>query len=95
MKDSDNTPEKGLFSHTDDYINLSEVVRDYPQYNEVTLRSQKHYLEAIKTLNGEISAIPIFIKTNDDAIHIIPSFSENMIVEEGSILMYLGKTMDV
>jgi len=95
MKNPQNNPEMGLFSHTDDYINLSEVVRDYPQINEVILKSKEHYLKVIEKLNQEISSIPIFVKSNDNVIHIIPSYSEKMEVEEGNVLMYLGKKLKI
>lgn len=94
MKDMSNNPKKGLFSHTDDYINLSEVVRDYPQINEVELESREHYLELIIILNTEVSSIPLFVKDNDGKIHIIPSYSEEIKVESGHKLMYLGKKLD-
>tara|TARA_R110001632_G_scaffold1883_1_gene8403 strand:+ start:75532 stop:77373 length:1842 start_codon:yes stop_codon:yes gene_type:complete len=95
MKNPQDNPEMGLFSHTDDYINLSEVVRDYPQINEVILKSKEHYLKVIEKLNQEISSIPIFVKSNDNVIHIIPSYSEKMKVEEGNVLMYLGKKLKI
>lgn len=94
MKNPDTTPEIGLFSHTDDYINLTEAVRNYPQINEVTLTSKKHYLKVINALNEEVKSIPVFVKSNDNVIHIIPSYSEKMEVEEGNVLMYLGKEME-
>ena len=93
MKNPQDNPAIGLFSHTDDYINLSEVVRDYPQINEVILKSKEHYLKIIEKLNNEISSIPIFVKSNDNVIHIIPSYSEKMEVEEGNVLMYIGKKL--
>ncbi|GAB1309047.1 sodium:proton antiporter [Urechidicola sp. KH5] len=95
MQNPDNNAVDGLFSHTDDFINLSEVVRDYPQVNEVELTSRKHYSESLKKINSEINAIPIFVKTNDDFIHIIPSYSDQMTVEKGNVLMYLGKELDL
>ncbi len=95
MQDSNNNPEKGLFSHTDDYINLSEVVRDYPTINELTLKSKQHYIESLQKINSEISSIPIFVKSNDTVIHMIPSYSEKMDVEKGNVLMYLGKKLDL
>ena len=51
-----------LFSFTDDYINLSEVARDYPSINELELRDQDHFLENLKAINEERQSIPIFIK---------------------------------
>ena len=95
MKNPTETPISGLFSHTDDFINLSEVVRDYPDINQLPLKSKKHYLELIEKLNNEINSIPVFVKSKDGVIHIIPSFSEELKVEEGDVLMYLGKPLPV
>ncbi|GGH03751.1 sodium:proton antiporter [Polaribacter pacificus] len=95
MKNPSETPAAGLFSHTDDFINLSEVVRDYPDINELVLSSKKHYLELIEKLNEEVNSIPVFVKSNDGVIHIIPSYSEELNVEEGNVLMYLGKPLAV
>uniref|UniRef100_UPI0040481CEC cation:proton antiporter n=1 Tax=Polaribacter sp. TaxID=1920175 RepID=UPI0040481CEC len=95
MKNPTETPISGLFSHTDDFINLSEVVRDYPDINQLPLKSKKHYLELMEKLNDEINSIPVFVKSKDGVIHIIPSFSEELKVEEGDVLMYLGKPLPV
>jgi len=93
MKNPDDNPKVGLFSHSDDYINMSEVVRDYPKANEIELTSKKQFLDIIDKLNKETYSIPIFIKDNENFIHIIPSHSEIMEIEEGFTLMYLGKTL--
>jgi NhaP-type Na+/H+ or K+/H+ antiporter len=94
MKNPNEIPLKGLFSRTDDFINLSEVVRDFPAVNEVKIKSEDDYIKKIKTLNSDIRSIPIFVKSNDGVIQIISSFSENMNIEKGSMLMYLGKRQD-
>ena len=39
MEDPKNNPEEGLFSHTDDYVKLSEVVRQFPQIHETKIKS--------------------------------------------------------
>ncbi|MFN0729237.1 cation:proton antiporter [Polaribacter gochangensis] len=94
MKNPEETPIVGLFSHTDDFINLSEVVRDNPKINEVEILSNEDYITKIGKLNSEIGSIPVFVKSNDGVIHIISSYSEKMNVEEGNMLMYLGKTIE-
>ncbi|QLE01054.1 cation:proton antiporter [Galbibacter sp. BG1] len=84
-----------LFSKKDDYINLSEVARDYPKINEVKISSKEQFLKNIEMLNNEKDAIPIFIKDNEGELHIIASYIKEMKVEEGNQLVYLGKPMDV
>ena len=95
MRDPERIPAKGLFSPTDDYINLSEVVRDFPIINEVVLRSQEHYLQVIEATRKEIKTIPLFVKDLNEEIHIIPAESEKIQVNKGFKLMYLGKKLNV
>ena len=93
MKNPNDNPALGLFSHTDDFINLSEVVRDFPKVNEIDIISKEDYAVKIKKLNATLTSIPIFVKSNDGKIHIISSFSEKMEVAKGNKLMYLGKEL--
>jgi len=93
MRNQENNPKKGLFSHTDDFINLSDAIRSYPQINEVKITSKEHYIEVIKKINLEIKSIPIFVKDTEENIHIIPSYAEELSIENGCKLMYLGKKL--
>ena len=80
-----------MFSHTDDYINLSEVVREYPNISEIAIESKEHYLKLLNASKKEVMTIPLFLKDNNGEIHIISSYSDEMEVEIGNTLMYLGK----
>ena len=91
LKNPGNQPKVGLISNTDDYINLSEVVRDYPNTNEIEINSIDDFSTKMSKLNLEITSIPVFIKSNDGKIHNISSFTEDMKIENGFMLMYLGK----
>lgn len=94
LRDTTDNPEDGLFSHTDDYINISEVVRDYPNINEVVITSKDHYFKVLEATKNELKTVPIFIKDLDGNIHIIPSHSNQFPVEVGYTFMYLGKKLD-
>ena len=94
MQDPLNNPDNGLFSNTDDYINISEVVRDYPIINEIDISSKEQYIKIIEETKKELKSIPIFIKDNKGEVLIIPSNSEDMPIEEGNKLMYLGKKLE-
>ncbi len=93
MLDPSNNPENILFSQTDDFINISEVVRDYPSINEVEITSKEQYSKILETINSEIKAIPLFIKDDKGEVQIIPSKSEQLSIESGYKLMYLGKKL--
>jgi NhaP-type Na+/H+ or K+/H+ antiporter len=93
MRDPNNNPEEGLFSQTDDFINISEVVRDYPIINEVEIESQAHYLQIMEATMKEVKTIPVFIKDLDNVIHIIPADYNKIKVEADFKLMYIGKKL--
>lgn len=93
MRNQTINPEIGLFSATDDYINLNEVVRDFPKINEIKIESKEHYLTLITKINEEKKSIPIFIKDNSSGIHIIDSYNADEEVFKDNVLMYLGKTI--
>jgi len=88
-----NNKAKDLFTHKDDFLNLSEIVRDFPLVNEVIVSSHKHYLELIAEINEEQQASPMFLKDNDGVIHIIASLEDNFRIEKGYVLIYVGKTI--
>ena len=93
MTEGAQKPKSYLFTHKDDYINLSEVVRDYPFVNEVPINSQEHYNQLLKEINDELHAIPLFLKDNTGFIHIISSLNNSFKIQKGNVLMYIGKTI--
>lgn len=96
MKGIEEIPEEGLFSCTDDYINLSEVARDYPKMNELKIKSKEEYQEKIKELNTTKESIPIFIKDNTGALHIIASSSIGELeITDGFKIVYIGKPLGI
>lgn len=93
MKEGNIKPAKDLFTHKDDFINLSEVVRDFPLVNEVIISSKDHFDKLLKEINDEIHAIPMFLKDNEGVIHIISSLDDSFNIEKGNIFIYIGKTI--
>ncbi len=91
MIEGEQKPDTNLFTHHDDYINLSEVVRDYPYINEITLNSKEEYQKYLKEINFETHAIPVFVKDNKGVIHIISSLLNDDAIQKGNKLMYVGK----
>lgn len=95
MKDPENTSNDALFSKKDDYINLIEVARDYPKVSEIEIKSKSHFLKEITKLDEEKHTIPIFIKDLNNEIHSIGTYNDQMIIEEGFQLVYLGKPLEL
>ncbi len=96
MNDPGNNPKEGLFSHTDDFIKLTETARKYPAVHEIELKDQAHYEDLIEITKADEDIIPIFLKTLDGDLKIISSYSEEFTdIKEGYQLVYLGKFFDV
>ncbi|KAA2219312.1 MULTISPECIES: cation:proton antiporter [Maribacter] len=96
MNDPENNPKEGLFSHTDDFIKLTETARKNPVIREIELKDTEHYEGLIEITKADPDIIPLFLKTPDDDIKIISSFSKDFTdIEEGSKLVYLGKALPV
>lgn len=93
MDDPNTIPKEGLFSTTDDYINLIEVARKYPTIQEVPVNSQEEFTSVTDVLLQEKEMIPLFIKEKDGYIDIISSCMEETDSKsfEGCKVVYLGK----
>ena len=96
MNDDNNNPKEGLFSHTDDYIKLTEVARKYPAIHEMEINDKEHYDSLIDAANKDKNVIPLFLKNKEGDLEIISSFSKDMeSIKEGYKLVYLGKHFDI
>jgi NhaP-type Na+/H+ or K+/H+ antiporter len=87
-------PAEGVFSRTDDFINLSEVVRDFPLIHEVELNSEKHFNSSIDAINKEAHSVPLFIK-DKQGFHKIITSNTSLEIEAGNHLIYLGKKLNI
>ncbi len=91
MNDPETNPSEGLFSHTDDYIKLTEVARSFPTIHEVELNSRAHYEGLLEISKTEPDIIPLFVKKDTGELTIIPSHSGEVEIKNGYQLVYLGK----
>lgn len=96
MNNPEDNPKEGLFSHTDDYISLVEVARNYPSIQEIDIEDKDHYASLIEITNKDKDIIPLFIKDSGGEMHIISSYNTDVdTIGENSKLVYLGKPFDV
>ncbi len=96
MNNPENSPKEGLFSPTDDYINLTEVIRKYPAIQEIEITDAAHYASLIEMASKDQYIIPLFVKDDKGELHII-SVHNTMYDNLGQNfkLVYLGKPFDV
>ncbi|MEC3963915.1 sodium:proton antiporter [Flagellimonas halotolerans] len=96
VNDPENNPKEGLFSHTDDFIQLMDTVRKHPVIHEIELEDKEHYDKLIDITYEERDIVPLFTKSPDGSIEIIPANSKDFTPEgEGYKLVYLGKEIEV
>ncbi|RYC52333.1 cation:proton antiporter [Flagellimonas olearia] len=92
VNNPDVNPKEGLFSHTDDFIKLMDTVRKYPAIHEIDLKDKAHYDSLIDITQQENDIIPVFTKSPNGSIEIIPANSKDFEPKgEGYKLVYLGK----
>ncbi|MFY0604625.1 MAG: sodium:proton antiporter [Flavobacteriaceae bacterium] len=86
-----NFNEKNIFfSPQDDYINLSEAVRDYPTIYEIEITSEEEYEVSLEKLYKQLESVPLFVKTSDKNIYLLSEFESKKLPKEGSTLVYVG-----
>ena len=95
MRDENNNPKEGLFSHTDDYESLTNVSKKYPSVQEVLIENKEHYQSIVELTKSDKDIIPIFLKDTNDELIIISSDNSQIEVGEDWKLIYLGKPIDV
>ena len=94
MEDPENNPDHGLFSQTDDYIKLVNLTRKYPEIHEILLNSNEHFEGLIEISKVEAEIIPLFIKTPEGKLEILPNDTKTIDVLPESKLVYLGKSFE-
>lgn len=94
MKDPDKKPSQGLFSHTDDFINLSEVARDYPTIHELESDTPEGLQKILNTLYESQVRIPLFLKSEDGSIQILTSEVKLEDLEGGNCIVFMGKSLE-
>ncbi|HZW63544.1 MAG TPA: sodium:proton antiporter [Flavobacteriaceae bacterium] len=81
-----------IFSYYTDFIELTEIARNNPEVNEISVNSYDELSRIIKSMKPHKEQVPIFVKTESGSIETIPVFSK--LSYEGvkpKALVYFGK----
>ena len=77
---SENFVNKDEFlTPSDDFINFSETVRDFPTIHEMKLKSDSEFNTSLEKIQNQLQSIPLFIKTNDKNIYLLPEIESKNI----------------
>lgn len=79
-----------FFTPKDDYINLSEAVRDYPNIYEVPIKTKEEYDALLEKLHAQLESVPLFVITKDNDIYLLAEFEAKGLSPEKSTLVYVG-----
>ncbi|MEO9512850.1 MAG: sodium:proton antiporter [Flavobacteriaceae bacterium] len=92
----ENLPKSGLFSPSYDFIKLVETSEKYPSIHEVSLKDKKHYDMLIDKAMKDSDIIPIFTKSANGTIQVIPqNYMDFTPKGEGNKMVYLGKYLEI
>ncbi|TCI85091.1 cation:proton antiporter [Tenacibaculum sp. M341] len=80
-----------LFTAKDDFINLTEAVRDFPQVNEIAVKSPEDFKEQIEVIYNHEKSVPVFLKSKGE-FKILAEVDENQIKPE-DIIIYVGEEL--
>ncbi len=90
VKDQDFEQKEIFFSPKDDYINLSEAVRDYPNIHEVKVNSEEEFKTKLSKLHAHVESVPLFVKTSDKNIYLLAEFESKGLSKKECTLVYIG-----
>ncbi|NGZ89393.1 cation:proton antiporter [Psychroflexus maritimus] len=94
MRDPNLNPEQSLFSHTDDYIKLVNLARKHPEINELSIKDTEDFLHQLSELNTSINSVPLFIKTQENDIQILPADPAQLAIQGNEKIVYLGQKIN-
>lgn len=81
----------GLFSYTDDFLNISEVARDYPNIQEMPVKDLNELERCVDRMALQKHTIPLFVRNGKD-IQVLPRDISRLNIASGSLLVYMGRT---
>lgn len=87
-------PQQGIFSYTDDFLNLNEVARDYPLVHEENISDKEELKTLIEQAARNTDTAPLFIKTDTGSLEVIPPNLDDITVTDEFQLVYLGKKLE-
>ena len=84
----------GIFTLFDDFNNLMHVAENHPQINELSVKDVESLNSMLEEMKSNQDQTPLFLKTSNDVIHIIPSLDDDLEkdIDAKSKLVYLGKS---
>lgn len=93
LRQRHNLPAQELFSYTHDYIKFMDVAQAFPSIQEIQVNSHSQFIKMLNVMGEGEHAIPLFLKRPEGFLDLITQPNE-IEVDSGSHLVYMGKPMD-
>lgn len=90
VKNQDFLKKEIFFTPKDDYINLSEAVRDYPNIYEVPVNSDEDLKKSLEKVHDQLESVPLFVIAKDNNIYLLSEFESKGMSAEKAKLVYIG-----
>ncbi|MFN7118557.1 MAG: cation:proton antiporter, partial [Saprospiraceae bacterium] len=84
-------PQEGIFSYTDDFLNLNEIARDYPEIHEIAVENKEQLVDLVKGMAQSPLQAPIFIKEPSGVLQPIPCRLDEIKINAQTQLVYMGR----
>ncbi len=82
-----------LLTPYDDFLNLNEVARDFPEMHELTLQNVVQLEDLIQRMKPMPKRIPLFVKDDAGVIHIIPADLSALELDKPFRVVYMGQKL--
>ncbi|WP_010134974.1 cation:proton antiporter [Ochrovirga pacifica] len=82
-----------FLSLNDDFIRFSDLIREYPEINEIKINSQEDFDQKNKQLNQDPDRIPLFVADEDGEMHVIAAANQNLKIGKNFKLIFVGKPL--
>ncbi len=86
-------PSQGIFSYSDDFLNLNEIARDFPTIHEYPIDSVEQLRHLQQKFSLQEERMSLFVKYPDGFIDIIPNNLDQLTIGEEHFLVYIGKEL--
>ncbi len=93
LKEGERDEDSNFLSLQDDFIKFSELLRDYPQINEMKLNSQEDFVEKNQLLTEKSDTIPLFIADSKGELYVIAAANQRITIGKDCKLIYIGKPL--
>lgn len=93
-RDREKLPQQGIFSYTDDFLNLNEIARDYPKVHELKVESKEDIERILDRTAVNTHTAPLFLLMPGGNLEPIPPTLDELDMEEGIKVVYLGRKLE-